>query len=99
MSEKGSVGNGNSPAYPQPATPAGYRAEWATGSGGLTKREEFARSAQAAMIGNAGLLQDITAACKSKGKDDHYHRVIAEIALDHADALLIALEKEVDNDR
>ena len=87
--------NGNDPAYPQPANHAGYRAQWSAGTGGLTKREAFARSAQAAIIGG-GVAADITAACNKAGKEDDFFRVVAEIALEHADALLVALEKEVD---
>ena len=87
------IDKGSEPAYPQPATPAGYRAQWASGTGGLTKREAFALSAQAAIIGGE-VAKDITAACVDKGNDEEFWRVVAEIAIEHADALLAALEPD-----
>ena len=87
MSEKG-----NEPAYPQPAAPAGYRAQWAPGTGGLTKREHIATEAMKALLSNPKITEkfdDVT--------DEGSQQVICCIAVEHADALLLALEKEVDD--
>ena len=63
---------------------------------GLTKREFFASNAQNAIIGNADTLREITKATNStspKEREAAFLRVIARIAVQHADALLEALNE------
>ncbi len=62
---------------------------------GLTKREAFAQTAQAALLSNAASMREIMTQISRVrvNKDEEFYRGTAEIAIDHADALLEALEK------
>ena len=63
---------------------------------GLSKRELLATNAQNAIIGNADTLREITKATNSMPKDERdaaFFRAVARIAVQHADALLEALNE------
>ncbi len=82
--------NGNAPAYPQPASPAGYRAKWSDGFGGLSKREHMATEAMKGMISNQAVL--VAALRTEEGGQRSAEHVLANGAVVFADALLEALE-------
>lgn len=61
---------------------------------GLSKRELFATNAQKAIIGNADTLREITKAVnyhKLEDREGAFYRTVSAIAVDHADALIEAL--------
>ncbi len=76
MTNEAAKTNGFQPAYPT------EKDEDRLLIGGLTKREAFAQSAQAALLGKAEFIQELTE------RDS-----LAKMAVVHADALLEALEK------
>ena len=93
-------GSGEVPVDPEQSGSAMTACKLCKGEGerrkhvpGLTKREAFAQTAHAGMLSSSKLMQDITAQCAKLNKEDEFFRVTAEIAVDHADALLEALDK------
>ncbi len=89
MSNEAAEKNGFQPAYPIAENDMGDSPV----NLGLTKRESFAQTTQAALLSNAKSIQEITAQCSRVNKDEEFYRVTAEIAVEHADALLEALER------
>ena len=85
--------NGRAPAYPQPATPAGYRAKWSEGQGGLSKREHIATELMKGIVSNGRSMQGIVAACSKAAKDHEFPMILSQLTIVYADALLEELEK------
>ena len=89
------MSDNSGPAYPQPAGPAGFRHTWNDGFGGLSKREAFARSCHAALLGNNTILEAIKFGGNSARVPDRVVlRLTAQLAVAHADALLEALKND-----
>lgn len=68
----------------------GYQQDW------LLKRELFATNAHKAIISNADTLMEITRATNALPKherDAAFFNAVARISVQHADALLAALEE------
>jgi len=81
--------NGDRPASPVQAEDYSHYETY--GLGGLTKREEIAKTAMLGIISNAPLYEEICKTCVTMSGTTHAVGV-ARMAVNHADALLAELE-------